>query len=195
VTYQATSNNTRVSASEAKLIAAGDLREVVAGVYYSPYPLPLLDSSVIEILKHAARKSPVRRARFCAHLSPEAEQHDMLVVTHQDSYVTPHRHLTKSETFVVLQGSADVILFDEGGAVKKIIRMGAPSSGLPFFYRMPPKRFHSLAIETEFLVFLENTKGPFISDDREHATWAPNFDDAERGKAFIASALQRAVTD
>jgi len=175
----------------AKVIAQGDLKEVAEGVYYSPYPLPMIDSVLIEFLKHVARTCSLRRARFCAHSSPAAEQHDMLIVTHRDSYVTPHRHLTKSETFVVLEGSADIILFGESGAVQKVVRMGVPASGLPFFYRMPPGQFHSLAIESELLVFLENTKGPFSLDDREHASWAPGSNDAEKGKAFIASVLRR----
>ena len=84
----------------AKLIALDDLSEVADGVYYSRYPLPLVDAEVIAFLKQAATKSPLRRARFCAHLSPDAEQHDMLIVSHRDTYVTPHRHLNKSETFV-----------------------------------------------------------------------------------------------
>ena len=179
----------------AKVVGLSDLKEVAEGVYYSPYPLPVVDATIIEFLKHVARTCSLRRARFCAHLSPEAEQHDMLIVVHRDSYVTPHRHLTKSETFVVLEGSADMILFDEGGAVEKVVRMGMPTSRLPFFYRMPPKQFHSLAIQSELLVFLENTKGPFSLDDREHASWAPAFNDTARGKAFIASAVQEARAD
>jgi dTDP-4-dehydrorhamnose reductase len=182
----------RRQAPAAKVLALEDLTEVADGVYYSPYPLPLVDSGLIEFLKRVSRTCPLRRARFCAHLTPDAEQHDMLIVTHRDSYVAPHRHLTKSETFVVLEGSADMILFDESGAVEKIVRMGAPTSGRPFFYRMPPRQFHSLAMDSELLVFLENTKGPFRLNDRETASWAPDSTDAENGKAFLASILQRA---
>jgi len=180
-----------VTSVEAKVVGLNDLKAVAEGVYYSPHPLPLVDSSIIAFLKDVARTCSLGRARFCAHPSPQADQHDMLIVTHRDSYVTPHRHITKSETFVVLEGSADLILFDGAGAVEKIVRMGAPTSGLPFFYRMPPRQFHSLAIQSEFLVFLENTKGPFSLDDREHASWAPTFDDDGNGKAYIAAALQR----
>jgi cupin fold WbuC family metalloprotein len=182
-----------VKSVKANVVGVNDLEAVAEGVYYSIHPLPLLDSSIIEFLKGVARTSSLGRARFCAHPSPQAEQHDMLIVTHRDSYVTPHRHLTKSETFVVLEGSADLILFDEGGGVHKVVRMGVPTSGLPFFYRMPPGQFHSLAIESELLVFLEHTKGPFSLDDREHASWAPN--DTMKGKAFITSVLQRPAPD
>lgn len=176
----------------AKLIALDDLSEVGDGVYYSRYPLPLVDAEVIAFLKQAAVKSPLRRARFCAHLSPDAEQHDMLIASHRDSYVTPHRHFNKSETFVLIEGAAEIILFDDDGAVEKTIKMGTPASGRPFFYRMPPKQFHSLSIESELLVFLENTKGPFSLDDREHAAWAPDYKDTENGKTFIATILQKA---
>jgi cupin fold WbuC family metalloprotein len=175
----------------AKLIATDDLSEVADGVYYSRYPLPLVNAEVIAFLKRAAVKSPLRRARFCAHLSPDAEQHDMLIVSHRDTYVTPHRHFNKSETFVLLEGEAEIILFDANGAVEETIKMGPPASSRPFFYRMPPRQFHSLSIESELLVFLENTKGPFSLDDREHADWAPDYKDTENGKAFIASVLRK----
>jgi cupin fold WbuC family metalloprotein len=185
------SGKARAAQPGAKLIALDDLSEVADGVYYSRYPLPLVNAEVIAFLKQAAIKSPLRRARFCAHLSPDAEQHDMLIVSHRDSYVTPHRHFNKSETFVLLEGAAEIILFDDNGVVEKIIKMGTPDSGLPFFYRMPSRQFHSLSIESELLVFLENTKGPFSLDDREHATWAPDYKDTKNGKAFIAAILQK----
>jgi cupin fold WbuC family metalloprotein len=169
----------------AKLIALDDLSEVADGVYYSRYPLPLIDTDVIAFLKQAAARSPLRRARFCAHLSPDAEQHDMLIVSHRDTYVTPHRHLSRSETFVVLEGFAEVILFDEQGEVEKSIKMGPPASGRPFFYRMPPRQFHSMLVESELLVSLESTKGPFDLSDREHAIWAPDYKDSDGGRAFI----------
>ena len=116
----------------------------------------------------------------------------MLIASHRDTYVTPHRHLSKSETFVVLEGLADIILFNSDGAVQEIVKMGPPSCGKPFFYRMPPRQFHSLSIDTELLVFLENTKGPFNLDDRENASWAPDYNDTESGRAYIASILSKA---
>jgi dTDP-4-dehydrorhamnose reductase len=176
----------------AKLVAMGDLTEVAEGVFYSRYPLPLIDHEVIEHLKQVASTCQLRRARFCAHLSPDADQHDMLIVSHRDTYVTPHRHLTRSETFVVLEGIADLILFDENGAVEKTVKMGPPSSGYPFFYRMPAGQYHSMSIESELLLTVESTKGPFNLDDREHASWAPAFKDTENGQAFITSVLQKA---
>lgn len=176
----------------AKVIGVDDLVEVQEGVYYSSSTVPFVDSGVIDFLKHVASTCQLRRARVCAHESPGSEQHDMLIVCQRDTYVTPHRHMSKSETFVVLEGLADILLFDEDGRVEKVVKMGPPSSNKPFFYRMPPRKFHSLAIETELLVFIESTKGPFSRDDRENASWAPGFGDLENGKAYIASLLRKA---
>jgi cupin fold WbuC family metalloprotein len=179
--------------SVATIIETDNLTEVAIGIFYSRHPIPLVNETVIEFLKVSARSNARRRARFCAHPSPGAEQHDMLIVSHRETYVAPHRHAGKSESFVVLEGFADIMLFNENGGLEQVVKMGPPSSGRPFFYRMPPRQFHSLAIESELLVFIESTKGPFRLDDCENATWAPGIDDTVNGKAYIASILDNAV--
>ena len=175
--------------SSTVVIGSADLIETAEGIYYSPNSFPVLDDSMIELLKQVACSVSRRRARFCAHPSPDADQHDMLIVSHCETYVAPHRHLDKSETLLVLEGLVNVMLFDEQGGLEKVIKMGPASSGWPFFYRMPPHQFHSMSIESELLVFLESTKGPFRLDYREHAVWAPDPDDWVNGRAFIKSIL------
>jgi cupin fold WbuC family metalloprotein len=170
-------------------LGSDELIEAGPGIFYARRALPLLDDRMIELLKETARSIPRRRARFCAHPSPDAEQHDMVIASHRDTYVAPHRHLANSESFTVIEGNADLLLFDEGGGLRDIVKMGPPASGLPFFYRMPPGRFHSLSIDSELLVFVESTKGPFLSDNSENARWAPAPDDIAAGRAFIASLL------
>jgi cupin fold WbuC family metalloprotein len=171
------------------IIQPHDLSETGEGIYYSPHPLPFADRQLIDFLKQVASTTPRRRARFCAHPSANSDQHDMLIVSHRDTYIAPHRHFGKSETFTVLEGDVDIILFDEQGTVTELITMGAPSSGKPFFYRMPPGQFHALSIRSELLVFLESTKGPFRAADSENAPWAPGANEAAQGKAYIAAMM------
>lgn len=180
----------QVSVEAARIVEPQGLRDSGNGAYYSPHALPIVGGNVIEFLKEAARSNERRRARFCAHPSADADQHDMLIVSHRDTYVTPHRHLSKSESFLVLEGLASLILFDDHGGVTKVVKLGALDSGRPFFYRMPPGCFHALSIETELLVFVESTKGPFALEDREHAGWAPHPDDSRGGKAYIDSIMR-----
>jgi hypothetical protein len=54
---------------------------------------------------------------------------------------------------------------------------------------MPQRQFHSLSIDSELLVFIESTKGPFLPGSSENASWAPAADDTAKGRAFIAALL------
>jgi len=174
------------------VIQQRDLVETGQGIFYAARPLPITDASLVAFLKQTACAIPPRRARFCAHPAADAAQHDMLIACHRDSYVPPHRHLDKTESFVVLEGVADVLLFGESGKLETVLRMGPLSTGRPFFYRMPARQYHSLSIESEWLVFVESTIGPFRPDASENAPWAPSPDQMDLGRAFIASALQSA---
>ncbi len=178
-----------MSSTSITIVRPEALHETGEGVFYSDNPLMLVDQKVIEFLKHQARVVSRRRARLCAHPSPEAEQHDMLIVSHRDTYVAPHRHMNKTESFLILEGMADALFFDEQGVLAETVPMGPAGSGRPFFYRMPKARFHSLFIESELLVFVESTKGPFVPEETENAPWAPGVDEAEAGKAYMGALL------
>lgn len=177
------------------MVTVEDLREVGPGVFYVDPALSVVSAghAVIGYLKEVAAAIPSRRARLCAHPGPEAEQQDMLIVSHRETYVAPHRHLAKSETMLVLDGLADAYLFEPDGAPASVIAMGPLASGRTFFYRMPAGRFHGLRIESEFLTFVESTKGPFRKSDSENAPWAPSPEDAAAGIRFLAEVARKAV--
>src|SRR5581483_6182375 len=69
--------------------AADAVMPVVASVT-PPASATIVEARDLDILKHSARTNSKRRARFCAHPSPDAEHHDMLIVSLLVSYVTPH---------------------------------------------------------------------------------------------------------
>jgi cupin fold WbuC family metalloprotein len=175
-------------------IASGSLREISAGVFYTdiaPDSIFFADQDVIAFLKEKATASPTRRARICAHSDPQAEQHDMLIASDHATYVAPHRHPSKSESFLVLEGLADVLLFNDDGSVKKVISMGPLGSGRPFFYRMPARQFHALTVTSDMVVFVESTKGPFDDKQTEFAVWAPVAEQVEEGRAYLAAIVKR----
>jgi cupin fold WbuC family metalloprotein len=185
----------RASSSEVdgagKPIAPASLREVAPGIFYASEPIVVADAAMVDFLKQHASTNAVRRARVCAHPVPEAEQHDMLIVSHRDTYVAPHRHLSKSESFLVIEGEADVLLFEEDGSLLSQFLMGSAQSGHAFFYRMPARRYHSLRIRSEFLVFAEATRGPFDKADMQNAPWAPAPHEAAAGMSFIQALVPR----
>lgn len=165
-------------------------RAVSAEVVYADTPLVVAGAEIIAHLKAMARASPRRRARLCAHPSPEAGQQEMLIVMHRDTYVRPHRHFGKTETFTVFEGEADIILFGEDGDVRERFAMGPFGSGERFFYRMPERQYHGLSIRSEWLAFLETTSGPFDPARSEGAPWAPPESDPVAGRKFLAAIVR-----
>jgi len=166
-----------------------DMYEVAPGIFYTDSDFVCAGPEVVEILRQTARKIPARRARLCAHPHADAEQQDMLIVSDKTTYVAPHRHFEKSESLTVLEGEATAIIFDDKGAVRQTIQLGPVGSMRAFFYRMPSGLFHSLVIESEQLIFVESTKGPFAKADSEDAPWAPSPQDVENGVMFLKGLL------
>jgi cupin fold WbuC family metalloprotein len=146
-------------------------------VFYATASLSVLDLSLIDFLKRRSRANRRLRARICVHPSPQDGLHEMLIVHHRDVYVRPHWHIGKSESLHVVEGSARARIFDHQGALTQTITLGPPNSGRPYFYRIAERVCHSLAIDSEWLVFHEVTSGPFNPAATIFPDWAPREDD------------------
>lgn len=163
-------------------------------VYYAPPGFVAVGDAEIDWLIARAATLPRRRSRLCLHKDPQAQVHDMLIVHHRSCYVRPHRHFSRSETLSVLRGTATAITFDEVGAVGQLVLLGPAGSGCISLYRMPPQLFHGLVVDSEWLVFLETTAGPYDAQGSEFAPWSPDGkNDAETEKFTQALRLSIAA--
>lgn len=143
-------------------------------VYYAPPGFIAIGDAEIDWLIARAALLPRRRSRLCLHKDPQAPVHEMLIVHHRSCYVRPHRHFARSETLSILRGMATAVLFEEEGSVRELVPLGAAGGGRVSVYRMPPLLFHGLVIESEWLIFLETTTGPFNSQGSEFSSWSPD---------------------
>jgi cupin fold WbuC family metalloprotein len=141
-------------------------------------------ADLVEIRDRGTR-GPRKRARLCAHLNPTDPLHEMLICLAHGTYIRPHRHPLKSESFHVIEGELDVVLFDDDGDLREVICMGPYASGKAFFYRLAEPRFHTVLVNTPHVLFHETTNGPFDPTDTEFAPWAPAEGDPESAE-FIA---------
>ncbi|WP_439629721.1 WbuC family cupin fold metalloprotein [Gemmata sp.] len=114
-----------------------------------------------------------KRARLCAHPAATDPLHEMLICLARGTYIRPHRHSGKSESFHVIEGELDVVLFDDGGTVRDVIRMGPYPSGRTFFYRLAEPTYHTVLVTTPHVLFHETTSGPFDPAGSEFAPWSP----------------------
>ena len=160
-------------------------------VLYPDEAIVLVDRADVDRLKDIAATKTRQRVRLCAHRGSDDLLHEMLIVHARDTYVPPHKHPGKSESFHVIDGQVDVVLFAEDGAIDTVMRMGDFRSGLPFYYRIADPIYHTLLIRSETLVFHETTNGPFLRADTAFAPWAPDERDAAAVAAYVAALEQR----
>jgi cupin fold WbuC family metalloprotein len=114
-----------------------------------------------------------RRARLCAHLTLTDPIHEMVISLARGTYIRPHRHVGKTESFHMIEGELEVILFDDNGVVREVIRMGPYRSGKTFFYRLTEPCFHTVMVSSTVAILHETTNGPFNPAETEYPAWGP----------------------
>jgi len=154
-------------------------------VLFADAPLSTFGRDDMTWLQARAAKTARRRIRICAHLDSNDLLHEMLIVHTRDTYVRPHKHVNKSESFHVITGAVDVVLFYENGIVCQAIPMGEYASGKRFYYRLNEPRSHTLLIRSDVLVFHEVTTGPFRREDTIFPSWAPEEGQTDLRREFL----------
>jgi cupin fold WbuC family metalloprotein len=170
-----------------------NFRKVNEEVFIALDPIVQIGGDEIEFLKRQAQDNPRGRARVCAHKTNEDALHEMVIAITAQSYIHPHRHVGKSESFHIVEGEVDIIVFDDGGAIVDIIGMGAIGSGRKFYYRLSDSAFHTLLIRTNFLVVHEVTNGPFLKEKTVLAPFAPAEADHRAARDYITLVAERAA--
>ena len=155
-------------------------------VFYFPDPgIIEINQRHLDQLKQAARQAPLRRARFCLHRDENDKVHEMVIAFCRDSYVPPHRHRNKSESFHVIEGRLLVVFFNEQGAVTGKMEMSPLAAGKTFFYRLNAEQWHTVIPLTDFVILHETTPGPFRKEESDFPAWAPAAADEAAIRKFI----------
>jgi cupin fold WbuC family metalloprotein len=158
------------------------MREVSRDVLTADGGVVRVSAADVATIAERGVRSPRKRARLCTHPGPADPLHEMLICLARGTYVRPHRHVGKSESFHIIEGQLDVVLFRDDGAIRDVIRMGPYQTGLAFFYRLMEPCYHTVLVHTPLVIFHETTNGPFDPADTEFAPWAP----AEGGPGVAA---------
>jgi len=135
-----------------------------------------INKNDINGLIKAAEVTPRERARYCTHSSPEDDVHEMVIYHKEGTYIRPHKHIGKPESFLLIDGEADVLIFDEEGRLLEARNMGKYETGKDYYYRIPDSTYHAQIFRKD-TIFHEATKGPFDENDTINASWAPDESD------------------
>ena len=89
------------------------LRQISDEVFFAEDQIVRFGDQDTEFLKELAQRNQRKSVRVCTHKAEEDELHEMFIVHAHDTYVRPHKHLSKSVSFHVIEGQADVVIFGE----------------------------------------------------------------------------------
>src|SRR5262249_20918030 len=113
-----------------------------AEVLVAAGPIVAASRHDMALLKARALESPRRRTRLCAHQNTHDRLHEMLIVLGHGSYIRPHKHPGKTESFHIIEGRADLVFFNDDGGIWQVLTMGEYESGRTFYYRLCAPYFH-----------------------------------------------------
>ena len=162
------------------------VREINPEVFFATDQIVKMGGQDLDFLKEKAAGNPRGRVRLCAHRDVEALQHEMITVIRRDAYLIPEKHLTRMESYHIIEGIVDVVIFDEVGNIAEVVQLGEYPSERQFFYRLSDPFYHTLIIKSDFLVLHETVTGPFNKADTVPAPWAPEDGNHADSKEYMA---------
>ena len=144
-----------------------------------------IETGDLKKLKESAQESELLRSRYCLHHDNEAQVHEMIIAFCIDTYVRPHRHINKTESFHVIEGELNIVFFDDNGNITRVLNMKPIGSDGPFVYRLANEQWHMVIPLIDETIIHEVTCGPFIKDESVFAPWSPEQDDKEGVAQFL----------
>ena len=140
-------------------------------------------------LKQMAMLNPRKRIRICLHNRVTDKVHEMIIFHPKGTYVQPHKHVDKDESFHLICGEIDFITFNNHGNINNVFSMGDYASRKIFYYRIPADTFHTQIFKKDTF-FHEVTRGPFVRDETITASWAPDEKETDMVKKYITKINQ-----
>jgi cupin fold WbuC family metalloprotein len=171
------------------------MEQVSKEAFYSSQEITEVSNSTIDFLRGKVDDSPRQRVRLCLHDNIGNPLHEMAIILGRGSYIRPHKHKGKTESFHIIEGKLSVVFFNDQGGVEKVIRMGSYNSGLTFFYRLATSCFHAVIPESEYVIFHESTNGPFNPEDTEYAKWAPPEAEEKDAREYVNTLLAKHIRE
>lgn len=135
-----------------------------------------VDAAALKQLTASAVANPRRRKNLNLHESSDDAIQRFLNDFEPGTYVRPHRHIGKWELFVLVQGRAAALTFDDSGRVMDRVELN--SSDGARVVEIPEAAWHSVVSLAPGTVLFEVKRGPFDpAAPAEYAPWAPSDND------------------
>ncbi len=131
-----------------------------------------ITTELIDKVVEQARTSPRLRMNYNFHPELSDPVQRLLNVLEPWTYIRPHKHTTKEESFVLLRGTVLAVAFNDDGTIRDhaVLSQSTGVLGIEF----EENCFHMLtSLETGSAVF-EIKEGPFVPHtEGSSAPWSP----------------------
>ena len=141
-----------------------------------------IDRIVLDQLDKDCVDSPRKRAHFNIHPTLDDPIQRLCISAEKGTYIRPHRHTEKGkwELFILLEGSASILIFDKDGIVLQRAELNANQTRA---VEIPPNVWHTLVVNSKSNL-MEFKPGPYAPlSDKDFAKWAPGEKD-DNAKKF-----------
>lgn len=144
-----------------------------------------LNNFDLNLIKNYKLKKNYPGSRICLHASTKDKIQQMILFHPKGSYIRPHKSISNEESYMILSGEMDLILFDNFGKIKKKIELGDLKSKKNFFFRMKKSLFRTMIVKKDTF-FLEVKQGPFLKNKSTmYADWSPKIHDKKKLEMFF----------
>ena len=151
--------------------------------------MQLFTNSDLEQLQGAARSSKRGRKHHNLHRSFCDPCQRLVNCLSEGTYIQPHLHDSSqgSETLIILDGCADLVIFNTFGDVTSLVRLDRANADAVVAAVVAPFSYHTVVSWSPNTALLEVKAGPFNPDNPKHlAEWAPSEHD-EKSHTYLES--------
>lgn len=151
--------------------------------------MKLISKELLDSVTHEAQENSRLRMNYNLHESLDAPIHRLLNALEPGTYLPPHRHTDKEETYILLRGNLLVFFYDDLGNVTEKANLNL-SAGV-YGVEISAGTWHSIIILEPGTVIFEIKSGPYCPLPPEDiAPWAPAPSDAEGAAVFMKRMLE-----
>jgi cupin fold WbuC family metalloprotein len=150
---------------EQAILKHGKLCKKNERVFYAQETPVVLGVQIIMLMKGLAEFKGQPVFRVCLHESADEGIHEMLMVHTRPAHTGPHKQDKTSLSYHMLDGVADISLYDDTGVCDRTIRLDSNDNFGGRFVRLKANVFRSLQTRSQYSVFLEVASGPFADDE------------------------------
>lgn len=126
--------------------------------------IEIINSQLLNEVSAKAKASPRLRINYNFHQSLDEKCHRMLNALEPGTEIPIHRHPTKDETIVILEGKAKVFTYNSRGTMDSYVLLDR--DGGHYGVNIPKNTWHTITCDKPCVLF-ECKEGPFVPHEIE----------------------------